>query len=304
MEGDDVGIIRKWAPDRRLRTLITTLVLAVLAALLIAGSALAAAPGRPTAKTPNATSTVTTTTPTFKWSKAAGTATYEVRVYKGSALKVKKTDITRLSWKCSKALTRGVTYTWKVRGRKAGVSGAWSKSLRFAVQHAIGYPYQGGNVAYVFVAGDPGYVAGETHGLIAAPADQSTGIIWAIPANQYTAVPAPGATGTALGTGLANTNAIATQNGTTLSTYAAGLCYNLVSGGYSDWYLPSKDELNKLYLNCVAIGGFDTFAYPSYWSSSEYQGIASSAWDQSFYDGGQYNAGKYGTDRVRAVRAF
>jgi len=44
------------------------------------------------------------------------------------------------------------------------------------------------------------------------------------------------------------------------------LCDDLVFNGYSDWYLPSSDELNKLYLNKSAVGGFsNTF----YWSSTE-----------------------------------
>jgi hypothetical protein len=71
--------------------------------------------------------------------------------------------------------------------------------------------------------------------------------------------------------------------------------------GYSDWYLPSKDELNQLRLNKVAIGGF---ANVYYWSSTE--GYVSHAWAQHFYDGNQYgynksnNLGIY----VRAVRSF
>ena len=63
---------------------------------------------------------------------------------------------------------------------------------------AIGRPYGGGVVAYILVDGDPGYVPGQAHGLIAATADQSDGIIWAMPAFQSTAV--PGGTGSVLGT--------------------------------------------------------------------------------------------------------
>ena len=87
----------------------------------------------------------------------------------------------------------------------------------------IGTPYGGGVVGYILQSGDPGYVAGQTHGLVAATADQSTGIIWALPAYQSTAV---GGTGTAIGTGLANTNAIIPQNGVGI-TYAAGLARSL-----------------------------------------------------------------------------
>ena len=74
---------------------------------------------------------------------------------------------------------------------------------------APGTPYQGGVVAYIFKSGDPGYVAGQCHGLIAATSDQSSGIVWALLAYQTTAV---GGTGTALGTGSANTTAIVGQN--------------------------------------------------------------------------------------------
>jgi len=139
-------------------------------------------------------------------------------------------------------------------------------------------------------------VAGETHGLIAASADQSEGIVWALPAYQSTAV---GGTGTAIGTGLANTNKIIAQNGSGI-TYAAGLARAYTGGGYSDWYLPSRGELNELYLNRAAIGGFGSFLY---WSSSEATAI--SAYERWFTDGSQGDSAKsvnYGA--VRAVRAF
>ena len=108
-----------------------------------------------------------------------------------------------------------------------------------------------------------------------------------------------GATGTAIGTGQANTTAIVTIQGA--GSYAAQLCNDLTVGSYSDWYLPSKDELNKLYLNRDAIGGFAS-AYGYYWSSSEDN--AYFAWSQNFYDGSQGYGPKVNTLRVRAVRAF
>jgi hypothetical protein len=70
-------------------------------------------------------------------------------------------------------------------------------------------------------------------------------------------------------------------------------------GGYSDWYLPSKDELNKLYINRVAIGGF---ANNAYWSSTENDSL--DAWKQSFPNGIQNYGLKSINLYVRAVRAF
>jgi len=160
----------------------------------------------------------------------------------------------------------------------------------------IGNSYGGGKVAYILQSGDPGYVAGETHGLIAATEDQSTiGIVWAIVAFQCAAV-----TGTLLtiGSGSENTDKIIFQNGAG-NTYAAGLARAYNGGGYDDWFLPSKDELNKLYLNKGTIGGF---AVDGYWSSSE--GYANYVWGQYFGDGAQYGSYKDGPYRVRAVRAF
>ncbi len=161
----------------------------------------------------------------------------------------------------------------------------------------VGDSYGGGIVAYIFESGDPGYVMGETHGLIASTADLSTGIQW------YNGTwITTNATGTALGTGSANTDAIITVQGPTSTDYAAGLCraYSATGdGGLNDWYLPSKDELNKLRINRWTIGGFAT---ESYWSSSEVS--QNNAWGQYFVTGNQNSYAKNNTFHVRAVRAF
>ena len=156
----------------------------------------------------------------------------------------------------------------------------------------IGQSYQGGIIAYILQSGDPDYVTGETHGLIAASSDQGTDIQWYNGSYLTT-----GATGTALGTGSANTNTIVSKQGP--GSYAAKLCADLVIDGYSDWYLPSKDELNKLYDNRVAIGGF---AHKGYWSSSEVNDDG--AWMQYFGFVLQSSYSKYYAYYVRAVRAF
>jgi hypothetical protein len=68
---------------------------------------------------------------------------------------------------------------------------------------------------------------------------------------------------------------------------------------YGDWFLPSKGELNQMYLNKVVIGGFATRVY---WSSSEYD--ADDAWYQFFDIGDQDYSYKAGAIYVRPVRAF
>lgn len=159
---------------------------------------------------------------------------------------------------------------------------------------AVGVSYQGGIIAYVLQSGDPGYDANVTHGIIAAPSDQSTGAAWGC---QGTVI--SGADGIVIGTG--NQNTLDIVAGCSTASIAAQLCSDLVLGGYSDWYLPSKDELNKLYLNKTAIGGFVS---DYYWSSSEVS--ANGAWYQNFdSNNATQNSGLKGYPHyVRAIRTF
>lgn len=156
----------------------------------------------------------------------------------------------------------------------------------------IGSDFQGGKVAYILQTSDPGYDPTIQHGLIAAPSNQSEGIKWM---NEFYI--RTGAAAISLGSGLNNTNLIISIQGA--GNYAAGVCADLELNTYSDWYLPSKEELNKLFINRAAIGGFATYYY---WSSSETD--LNTAWIQHFGEGSQFDFYKNYLFRVRAVRHF
>jgi len=71
-------------------------------------------------------------------------------------------------------------------------------------------------------------------------------------------------------------------------------------GGYGDWVVPNRDELDLLYENKEMFKGDDSFYDFYYWSSSEYS--ATDAWRQSFYNGSQASSNKTNYYYVRAVR--
>lgn len=160
----------------------------------------------------------------------------------------------------------------------------------------IGDAYQGGKVVYILGVGEVGYDPYKQHGLIAAVSDQSTGAQWGCSGTII------GGTSSAIGTGRANTKAI--LNGCSDLGIAARICddYSITVNGntYSDWYLPSYEELNLMYSNRLAIGGF---AAAYYWSSSESDGLY--ACRKLFSYGNRYcNRPKTDALYVRAIRSF
>ena len=183
------------------------------------------------------------------------------------------------------------------------------------------------------------------HYLEVAPSDQSTGIVWATsvikcnnlvrnaldcqlnsiyypygtvsPADSRTAAPA-------IGQGMANTNLIyevLTRDGAvSTSSYAAGIAWAYTNNSKTDWFLPSKDELNELCKyakntgqasggGTVCAGAISAsvrgFSTVNYWSSSE-STDGSTAWVQTFNAGTQNNYPKdnLSTYYVRPIRAF
>jgi hypothetical protein len=159
---------------------------------------------------------------------------------------------------------------------------------------SIGDTHQGGIIFYLDATG--------CHGLVAAPSDLSTGIQWYN--GSYTDTYAYG---NGIGSGEGNSQGIRRWQGTCSSCYASQLCQDLNLGGKTDWYLPSKYELNLMYENIgqgnvLGLGNVGNFANYYYWSSTEYDYY--NAWVQYFLNGSQYSNDKDNTSIVRAVRAF
>jgi len=170
---------------------------------------------------------------------------------------------------------------------------AYGNTLTFKTKNVtVGQSYQGGTVAYILATGDAGYVAGQTHGLIVQNGTISNGSQWGCSGVSI------GGTSVSLGSGEPNTIAITAA--CTSSSIAAGICKSLVSGGYSDWNLPSRDELIKMYQNRTLIGGFSNV---SYWSSS--QSSSTTAWSTSFSSGvSTSTSSKTSSFYVKAIRYF
>ena len=135
---------------------------------------------------------------------------------------------------------------------------------------SIGDTIPGGfKVFYVLQPGDAGYDANVTHGLVAAPSDLGP---------------------------------LALQGGISWAD-AIAVCNDLVLGGYGDWFLPNKTQLNWLYQ--AKFGGIvGGFADGYYWSSTSDEEFY--AWVQDLNSGkqGNYNYYLYGGCNFRAVRAF
>ena len=153
-------------------------------------------------------------------------------------------------------------------------------------QLSIGEQFAGGIIFYIDNTGK--------HGLVCAAYDQSKSISW----YNGTFV-STNAKGAKIGTGKTNTNKIVKSQGS--GNYAAGICQDLILNGYSDWYLPSIDELVLMYEN-LKVPGKSNFADAGYWSSSEID--KENAYEKGFGYGYTYSNGKYSEFCVRAIRSF
>jgi hypothetical protein len=80
-------------------------------------------------------------------------------------------------------------------------------------------------------------------------------------------------------------------------------CDELILNGYSDWHLPSKEELNSVFVNCKQVGA-GGFANRDYWSSTQSDYNLNMAWIRDFDSGLKYEGYKNHGASVRAVRAF
>ena len=216
-------------------------------------------------------------------SDAGAVAANTAKVGYTEALVSANTDVT--------ANTAKVGYTEALVSANTDVA---ANTLKVGVTtHAIGDTYGGGIVFFVYDGGQ--------HGLIAATTDQSASIRWYGGTYTNTRARADG-----IGAGLKNTAIIiANQGPVDGNAFAATVCneYSVTVGGvtYGDWYLPSKHELNLLYLQKVA-GTVDGFSNNYYWSSTEADN--NYAWFQNFGFGSQDAIIKNFTYNVRAVRAF
>jgi hypothetical protein len=114
----------------------------------------------------------------------------------------------------------------------------------------------------------------------------------------------PVKTGTAVGTGKQNTQLIAKSGG-----MSAMLCEAYRGEGFSDWFLPSKDELNLIYINLVRVSHIVDWE-DTYWSSSQGDNgpTVYYAWSERFSDGYQDASTNYYFNNnsfvVRTVRQF
>jgi hypothetical protein len=178
-------------------------------------------------------------------------------------------------------------YHYRIKATNSLGNTIYGDDMTFAY-FFYGATYQGGLVFYIDGTGQ--------HGLVCAPTDQSTNTIWGCNGTLIT-----GADGTSVGTG--NQNTIDIITGCSTAGTAARICHDLSLNGYTDWFLPSRDELGLMYTNLYQ-NGFGSFTNNvHYWSSSETNETVAWTWTFTLL-GYRQNYGKGNPYYVRAVRAF
>ena len=140
----------------------------------------------------------------------------------------------------------------------------------------LGGSYEGGIVAYLFQPGDFGYDPLVTHGIIVANQDLPIKYTWG-PWNPTLYAQSFQSISNDIGRGKLNTDTIlALGLNLSLSFPAALAARNYTDGIYSDWFLPSSNDLVAIKKNLARnnLGNFDTTSVTpgdlstGYWSSS------------------------------------
>jgi len=191
-------------------------------------------------------------------------------------------DMGILTTKTEEWLTSNTSYTRFVWAYNACGNSTTTMLTAQTLPFMIGASYGGGIIFYIDGTGQ--------HGLISATSDLNPSQ-WGCNGTFISG------TSASIGAGQANTTAIV--NSCNEAGIAARNCDDLDLNGYSDWFLPSKDELSQLYSKKNVVGGFTDNCY---WSSCQYDNTA--AWVMCFPVGFQSHAVKNTTRSVRAIRAF
>lgn len=158
--------------------------------------------------------------------------------------------------------------------------------------YQIGDEAKGGIIGYILQPNDPGYDPNYQHGLVVSPTDLGSNINWDTDAN----FDLTNANSLVYGSGFNNTQLIVETLGNDQADYAAKYCDDLNIGGYSDWFLPSKNELEKILINANSIGNiYIAFSQPTY--DSQY--LNNAYWTSSEYD--KFNAIVLGIDRSNSL---
>lgn len=182
--------------------------------------------------------------------------------------------------------------TYYVRAYATNAIGtAYGEQLEiFTERFLLGDSLAGGIIAYILQPTDSGYVPGRTKGLIVAPQDLPDGQ-WGCLGLNITG------TSSVFGAGPANTSQIISSCSDPNS--AAALCDALTIQGFSDWYLPSRDELKAINQNKFVLGGFQN---KKYWSSSQI--TINSAWVIDFVTDLEFGELKSETHAIRPIKSF
>ncbi|MGY6562906.1 MAG: hypothetical protein ACXITV_12460 [Luteibaculaceae bacterium] len=145
-----------------------------------------------------------------------------------------------------------------------------------------------------FIFYDKGQYSDGWRYMEAAPVDQSTSVNWGCSGTLI-----PGSLPAAIGFGPANTAAI--RGTCTSANTAAAVCDNYELNGFTDWFLPSRMELQLMHSNLNAsAASFNTIS--AYWSSTQNNNISAQAVGWNL--GNTIHQNKNTNYRVRAARRF